>query len=376
VHTGWAVGRLISLEGDTLSSNVEFDDNYLGSISGPRISLITDSTVVFVYSKFTEIFGQLTDDSLRFIGEKKILVTETTQHDVCSLVRVASNPEYPNLMVVWRLQQQDSRQLLGRLFRRDLTPIDTSFVITEIDNVTSCWSPEVLIKSNGNFIVTFTARFTDSVYNVYYREYNHNGVPLSGCIRINEGQETNGPDIDTAIDNEDNVIIVWDDTLPDVSQYLRIVGQRIAPDGTMIGGNFQISQLPEEHSHYFPSVDMRNGNVYTVWNSTSDSIWANSIDFTNPPAMNNILTSYILNQNYPNPFNSSTTIKFSIPNSSFVSLTIFDLRGRLIDTLTEKQCEAEEYEFQWNPQSLPSGIYLYRLEAGEYVETRKMLLVE
>ena len=83
-----------------------------------------------------------------------------------------------------------------------------------------------------------------------------------------------------------------------------------------------------------------------------------------------------LSYNYPNPFNASTMINFSIPNPALVSLKIYDLHGRFIDTLLEEHRQAGDYQVQWNPQNLPSGIYLYRLEAGEYVETRKMLFIE
>ena len=220
----YALGRLISLEGDTLTPYVEFDDGESGSITAPRLSFMTDTTLVCVWGKWGELVGQLTNDSLQFIGEKKILHSETSRYDKFKLVRIASDFESPNLMVFWRLQPLDAQQLIGRIFRKDLTPKDTSFVISEIDGVTEIWSPEVSIKSNGGFVVTFTAKTADSICNVYYREYNQNGEPLAECVKINEGQKIYGVNVDKAIDDEDNVIIVWDDKLPCGSPYIRIVG--------------------------------------------------------------------------------------------------------------------------------------------------------
>jgi lysophospholipase L1-like esterase len=84
---------------------------------------------------------------------------------------------------------------------------------------------------------------------------------------------------------------------------------------------------------------------------------------------------YELGQNYPNPFNPATTISFSVPNQSSVSLKVFDTLGREVSTLLSKQLPAGTYSRQWNTAGLSSGVYFYRLQSGEYVETKKMLLL-
>ncbi len=85
-------------------------------------------------------------------------------------------------------------------------------------------------------------------------------------------------------------------------------------------------------------------------------------------------TGLKLYQNYPNPFNPSTTIKFSLPKSVFVSLKVFNLLGKEVNTLISKYHHAGDYEVEWNAENFPTGIYLYRLEAGDFVETRKLIL--
>ncbi len=84
--------------------------------------------------------------------------------------------------------------------------------------------------------------------------------------------------------------------------------------------------------------------------------------------------SFTLEQNYPNPFNASTTIHFNLPKPCFVTLKIYDLRGRLIDTLIKEQLCEGEYNIAWDAKWLPSGIYLYRMETGDYFETKKLIL--
>ncbi len=81
-----------------------------------------------------------------------------------------------------------------------------------------------------------------------------------------------------------------------------------------------------------------------------------------------------LGQNYPNPFNPSTTIQFHLPKPIFVSIKIYDLLGKEVETLISEYRHAGEYKVEWNPVGFPSGMYLYRLEAGDFVETRKLIL--
>jgi Secretion system C-terminal sorting domain len=86
--------------------------------------------------------------------------------------------------------------------------------------------------------------------------------------------------------------------------------------------------------------------------------------------------SYRLNQNYPNPFNPSTTITFTLPLRSFVSLKVFDLIGREVATIVSEEMQAGNYTRQWNASDLPSGTYFYRLQAGSFVETKKLILLK
>ena len=80
-------------------------------------------------------------------------------------------------------------------------------------------------------------------------------------------------------------------------------------------------------------------------------------------------------QNYPNPFNPSTTIRYELPKPAIVSLKIYSTLGQLLATLEDAKKEAGYYQVQWNASNVPSGIYFYRLQAGEYTEAKKMILL-
>ena len=85
---------------------------------------------------------------------------------------------------------------------------------------------------------------------------------------------------------------------------------------------------------------------------------------------------YRLSQNYPNPFNPVTIIKYEIPENTNVTLEVFDVLGRLIKTLVNENKSAGRYEVEFNASELSSGLYLYKINAGGFEQTRKMLLLK
>jgi hypothetical protein len=86
--------------------------------------------------------------------------------------------------------------------------------------------------------------------------------------------------------------------------------------------------------------------------------------------------TFQLEQNYPNPFNPLTIIKYQIPKRSFVTLKVYDVLGNEISTLVNEKNPAGSYEYDFNATGLPSGIYLYRLQAGDFADIRKMILIK
>ena len=89
-----------------------------------------------------------------------------------------------------------------------------------------------------------------------------------------------------------------------------------------------------------------------------------------------IPTEFLLSQNYPNPFNSSSTIRYSIPKSSLVTIKIFNSLGQELKNLINEEKTIGTYEIKWETVNLPSGVYFCRLQAGDFVQTRKMILMK
>ena len=94
-----------------------------------------------------------------------------------------------------------------------------------------------------------------------------------------------------------------------------------------------------------------------------------------------IPSTFTLHQNFPNPFNPTTTLRYDLPSDAFVTLSIYDMLGREITKLVNTTQQAGFKSIQWNAKdsfgkSVSAGVYLYQIEAGEFVQTRKMVLLK
>ena len=97
--------------------------------------------------------------------------------------------------------------------------------------------------------------------------------------------------------------------------------------------------------------------------------------------INQLHHSFYLNNNYPNPFNPVTTLRYDLSENSLVTITIYDMLGRKVKTLINQTQDAGYRSVQWNAtndygKSVSAGIYLYQIQAGEYISTKKMVLLK
>ncbi len=111
------------------------------------------------------------------------------------------------------------------------------------------------------------------------------------------------------------------------------------------------------------------GNLY--WKDSTVTVIVGLENFTN-----SIPVEYKLKQNYPNPFNPTTTIEFDLPKTNEVTLKIFNVLGEEVATLVSDRLSAGSYSYEWDAGGLANGVYMYRLQAGNYIETRKMVLMK
>ena len=90
---------------------------------------------------------------------------------------------------------------------------------------------------------------------------------------------------------------------------------------------------------------------------------------------NSIPKRFHLSQNYPNPFNPKTSIEFELPKTSDVTLNVFNILGEEVAILLSASLLPGSHSVEWDASNLASGVYLYRLQTGDHVETKKMILM-
>ncbi|MCI0595657.1 MAG: T9SS type A sorting domain-containing protein [candidate division Zixibacteria bacterium] len=155
------------------------------------------------------------------------------------------------------------------------------------------------------------------------------------------------------------------------------------PGGTLKAEGNWWSQAPPQSGWFVGNVDY---NPYLLGYATPDSCIPFG-QFSEPPpegrivAIGNVPAAFDLGQNYPNPFNPTTTIQYALPEPANVELKIFNMLGQVVRTLVEEEKGAGYHQIVWDGKdeagrTVSTGIYLYQIKAGDFVETKKMQLVK
>jgi len=191
------------------------------------------------------------------------------------------------------------------------------------------------------------------------------------------------------MDDLGNCIITWEDYRNGGAD---IYAQRYDNNGTALGANFRVTSIATK-AQLMPAVALASGKIYNTWRSnyaggTGYDIWANVLDWNAPTAIADeyndgnvqVSSSYRLGQNYPNPFNPVTTIEYQLPRESVVSINIYNITGELIRTIVSQQQAAGAYRIQWDGRdnyghAVAGGVYLYQLQAGDFMQSNKMVLL-
>jgi hypothetical protein len=151
----------------------------------------------------------------------------------------------------------------------------------------------------------------------------------------------------------------------------------INSDGTLNISNF----ASLKYSRKYPMLGYHGNKLYVFGGFDEQNNVVAEVevfDFTPVTSVQdeNIPSRFLLYQNYPNPFNPTTNIKFDLPKETNVSLKIYNILGEEISSLVDKIMSAGDHIIEFNGSQLSSGMYFYKLKAGEYVQTKKMLLIK
>ena len=145
-------------------------------------------------------------------------------------------------------------------------------------------------------------------------------------------------------------------------------------------GEYTIGVAPGTHDLEFAVEGYRDILEQGITVSLGQSVSHNAIMEIGVDVDDNynllIPDKFELKQNYPNPFNATTTIEFSLTSASYVLLTVFDVQGRLVETLVDGKYQAGDHRVNWNAGDMPSGVYLYKIKTDDRSVTNRMLLVK
>ena len=115
---------------------------------------------------------------------------------------------------------------------------------------------------------------------------------------------------------------------------------------------------------------------YTSYQYSIGHAWSKVVVNSVPDGQRELPRQFMLAQNYPNPFNPSTTIKYELPKASEVRLSVYDLLGREVSVLVNEKRDAGVHEVKFNGANLASGVYFYRLRAGDFVQSKRLVLLK
>ena len=385
-----------SIDGSALGTNfmVNIDEAGVGSRT-PSIG--SDGIGNFVITWWRNDYRNEINDiyAQRYSSDGTALGTNFKVNDNLSNVKIWSSPSMHinysgNFIILWTDYRNGDSDIYAQRYSSNGIALGANFKVNDDKGGIRKSAGSVSIDNSGNFVITWTDwRNGDS--DIYAQRYSNNGTTLESNFRVNDDQESisqGGSSIST--DDNGNFVITWTDQRNGDRD---IYAQRFSSDGNPVGSNFRITNTSEE-VQFWADVKFWNNRIYTTWNDnraegTGYDIWANVLDRNTVGIAEEsdlVPAEIVLYQNYPNPFspgggtayggNSSTNIQFTINKSQNVTLKIYNLRGEEVVTLLNQHLPAGALNVSWNASGFESGLYFYKLQAGQHIETKKLLLIK
>jgi hypothetical protein len=181
--------------------------------------------------------------------------------------------------------------------------------------------------------------------------------------------------LDLHISASNEITLTWTDNSKREEGY--VIERKQSPDSS-----FTVIDTLEGSGSEYVNTSIEQSGTYTyrikAYKDSVESIYSNeaSLSIVGIQEDELIPTEYSIGQNYPNPFNPTTKIKFALPKTALTKIIIYDLLGREIRTLINKKLEAGYHEINFDAYNLPAGIYFYRVQSGNFIHAKKMILMK
>src|SRR4030095_589340 len=307
------------------------------------------------------------------------------------------------ILAAVRVTKSDTFSISGKVRYSDNNQVVTTGYVKAIDHATGQLVATVPIEPTGDYILICVRQIgagTDVIGIAANEPEGDNFVPTLFPDKVNPAEATtiyingNMSNVDLKvrrttggggypITSSVSGLIVNKDNQPvaDAIVYAKIGNDYYGYGISDAKGKYVINNIPTGD---FILIAHKIANQSDLISVTIGENGLTNVNFVmnklNNNNNNNNLTiapeKFNLTQNFPNPFNPSTTIKYSVPVNSQVSLKVYNTTGQVVATLAEGMQDAGNYEISFNASNFSSGVYYYRLSAGSFTETRKMTLIK
>lgn len=274
--------------------------------------------------------------------------------------------------VVWRDNRDGNYEIYYK--RSTNGGVSWGTDIRLVNNSFDSGDPDLTVSGSNVYASWMDIR--DSYWAIYIKRSTDAGITWSADERVTDN--TNQPAFPNLSASGVNVHLVWQDYRDGNNE---IYYKRSINNGINWGGDVRLSNNSAVSE--IPSICVSESAVHVVWTDERDGnreLYYKKDPAGNPVAIENISSEIpvkmYLEQNYPNPFNPITNFIFQIPKSEFVKVAVYDINGKELEILVSSQLSAGTYKAEWDASLYPSGIYFYTLTAGNFSQTKKMMLVK
>jgi hypothetical protein len=265
--------------------------------------------------------------------------------------------------------------------------LDTNFRVNDDAGSASQHLPAVAMDGSGRFVIAWVDE-RNGGSDIYAQRFTSSGTAQGPNFKVNDDA---GPALqwapDIAMESSGNFVITWYDERGGNAD---VFAQKYGSDGEPTGGNYLVphaayASLLQES----PAVAANGSNICYAWTDNRRAkgldIFAKLADWewsdVEEEHQVNLPSSFQLSQNFPNPFNPTTRIAFSLPRSLNVRLEVFNLLGQKVKTLIDQHFSAGQHSVEWDGtddsgDEVASGVYFYRIRAGDFSDARKMLILK
>jgi hypothetical protein len=309
-----------------------------------------------------------------------------------------SNPDIAlhnlgNFVITWEDYRNDRYKpdIYARRYDSQANPLDSTFRVNDDTGITYQGDPAISMDNSGNFIITWRDERNGN-WDIYAQRYDFSGNPLGSNFKVNDDPGNHNqwsPDV--VMTSSGGFVITWHDyrnNNPD------IYAQRYDFSGVPLGNNYLVNN---PHFASFdqttPAIASSGSDIYFAWMDNRKGnldIFAKVVDWSYTEVEEEQIAElpnyFGLYQNYPNPFNPTTKIQFKVGSLEFgeplrTSLVIYNILGQKVRTLLDEEILPGGHQVIWDGKdekgrTVSSGIYFYRLKAGGFTETKRMVFLK